>query len=336
MTIKIFKLLGLVAFFSLFTVACSDDDDNGGSNQQQQPNPTIAAAVEADARFSILANALDTTGLTATFEGSGDFTVFAPTNAAFQALFSDLGVNDLPGLMAALPSGALNTYLKYHVLGEAVLASDVPTGYTHTLGENGNGNVMSLFVESTNGLVINGLAKVIETNIQASNGVIHAVNAVLQPLSVYGLVEVNANFSSLRNSIALADGNLDLVLDADTGSYTLFAPDNDAFDTLIANTPGVNDLSDLVVAVGTDGLANILLYHTLAGEYQDTDFNTGSINTLATDAQGNPFTFFINVGSSSVTVIDGSSGTDNADVTAVNMTGINGTVHFIDNVLLPQ
>lgn len=324
-----------MAFFTVFTVACSDDDDDG-NNQQPEPTPTIAATVEADARFSILADALDTTGLTATFEGSGDFTVFAPTDAAFQALFSDLGVNDLGELMATLPSGALSTYLQYHVLGEAVMSADVPNGYVSSLGENANGNQMSLYFETAGGVLINGVSSVEEADISASNGVIHAVDAVLLPMSVYEMIEVNSNFSSLRNSISLADGNLDLVLSADTGTYTLFAPDNAAFDTLIANTPGVNDLSDLVVAVGTDGLANVLLYHTLSGEFQDTDFSTGSVNTLATDAQGNPFDFFVNVGASSTTIIDGSASTGDAEVTAVNMTGFNGTVHFIDNVLLPQ
>ncbi len=323
----------LLAFSSMFILTgCSDDDDD-------QPAPaapkSLTQTVAADARFSILVDALTRTGLDATLDAAGTYTVFAPTNEAFTALLGDLQLADLDALEAALTTAGLRDVLLYHVLGVTAKASDVATGYYSTASVNSAGNNLSLYASVGSDVVINGVATVTQTDITASNGVAHVINAVILPLSVHGLVALNSDYSSLGAALSLADGNLDEVLAGNAGRYTVFAPNNTAFDDLVAATPGVNNLAELVSAIGTDGLAQVLLYHVVAGDVLAGDLNTGNVNTLA-ENMGASLTFFVNINSTGVSIIDNNANTDDATVTGTDVIGTNGALHFINAVLLPE
>lgn len=325
----------LLAFSSMFILTgCSDDDDD---NQPVQPAPkTLTETVSGDQRFTILVDALTRTGLDATLDAEGTYTVFAPTDAAFTALLADLSFADLDELEAALTTSGLRDVLLYHVLGTEVRANEVSTGYYGTASLNSAGNSLSLYASANNGVRLNNTADVTDVNITASNGIAHVVDGVLLPLSVHGLVTLNSDYSSLNAALNLADGNLDEVLAGDAARYTVFAPNNVAFDTLVANTPGVNNLAELVSALGTDGLANVLLYHVVSGDVLAADLNTGNYNTLATDGAGATATFFVNISGNSVGIIDNNNNSNEATVTGADIIGTNGVVHFIDEVLLPE
>lgn len=325
-------LVAMVISGLLFTGCSEEDDDN---NNNQNDTPTLSGLVSGDARFSILADALSRTGLDVTLDGSGSFTVFAPNDAAFAALFSDLGVADLDEALNTLGEEAISNILLYHVLDSEVRAGDVSTGYVSSLGVNANNHRLSIYINAGSGVVLNGVASVVNTDLVASNGVAHEIDFVITPLNIYQLIAVNDDFSSLEAALGLADGNLDLVL-GDTNTFTLFAPNNAAFDTVVANTPGVGDLVELVDALGTDVLADVLLYHVVAGEVRAADLSTGNVSTAASDGMGGNLTFFVNVGTNGVSIVDGSSTTNDANVTQTDITGINGAVHFLDAVLLPQ
>ncbi len=319
----------LLIFASAFIAACSDDDDNGNNGGTTQVS--IAATVEADARFTILLDALNRTNLTSELANeNAEFTVFAPNDAAFQSLFQSLNLADLDAAETLLTNAGLRNVLLYHVLNTEVKAASVTTGYASTLAQATAGGALSLFTDISSGVTVNGTADVVGADIDATNGVIHEVNNVLLPLSIYQLISLNqSTFGSLDAALKAADGSLNDVLDSDTVLVTLFAPDNSAFDTLIQNTPMVNDLGELVNTLGTGPLANVLLYHVVDGNIRAENVMTGPVNSLA----GASFDVAV-TGNGAVTITDGTNNTVN--VTEVNIQGTNGVVHKINGVILPQ
>ena len=149
----------------------------GGSDDEHQPN--IVELAQSNPDLSILAEAVVAAGLAPTLS-TGTITVFAPTNAAFAALLSELGVTK-DALLANRP--LLTAVLTYHVLGSKVARADVPLGKAITPVSGG-----FFKIESANGLKItdgrNRVATITATDVAASNGVIHVIDAVLVPASV--------------------------------------------------------------------------------------------------------------------------------------------------------
>jgi transforming growth factor-beta-induced protein len=135
------------------------------------PPTVVDLAMENDS-FSILVQAVVKAGLAETLSGAGPFTIFAPTNSAFTALFAQLGVSGISDLTAA----QLIPILKYHVVSGNVLSTQLSNGSVQTL--NGAINV-SLSPVPT----LNGNAKIIATDIQGTNGVVHVIDKVLLPTS---------------------------------------------------------------------------------------------------------------------------------------------------------
>lgn len=133
---------------------------------------SIAQIAAAAPDFSILAQALEESGLDATLGGSGNFTVFAPTDDAFNALLSSNGLTTEQLLRAA----ELTDILRYHVLGEKLLAADITNGLS-TVTLQGK----PVTFEIKNGKVFINGAEIVTTDIPASNGVIHAISAVILP-----------------------------------------------------------------------------------------------------------------------------------------------------------
>jgi uncharacterized surface protein with fasciclin (FAS1) repeats len=135
---------------------------------------TIADVVSANEDFSILLTALQTAGLTETLSAEGPFTVFAPVNAAFEAV-------DEATLTALLEDQeTLEQVLLYHVVEGEVLAEDV-VGLDEA--ETVQGTTITITVEADT-VMLNNTATVTETDIMASNGVIHVIDSVLVPSDV--------------------------------------------------------------------------------------------------------------------------------------------------------
>ncbi len=124
--------------------------------------------------FTTLAAALGAADLVTTLQGEGPFTVFAPTDEAFAALPAGL----LDALLLPENLAVLQSILTYHVVAGEVYAADVMTGDVTTV----EGSTFA--VDTSNGVVINGTANVTATDIMASNGVIHVIDAVILPPGV--------------------------------------------------------------------------------------------------------------------------------------------------------
>lgn len=333
---KVITLLGLSALFSLAILSCNNDDDIDDPNGNVGPS-TLQAEISADARFSIMTDALVQTGLDSTLEAPGTYTLFAPTDDAFQQLFTNFGVADLQEALNQLGTETIRNILLYHVLSTKELSGDLNAQFYKTLAVNANGNPMDFYLDpaASEGVLINDVSLVEDPNIQASNGVAHAVSQVFLPQNIFQLVSHDTELQSLKTAIALSQGNFDLILGADTAQYTLFAPTNTAFDTLVASTPNVNDLADLVVELGPQQLTQTLRYHLVPSELQAADLSIGSLNTLSASG-GTALQLTVNITGNRVSLSDRSSATADAEVIATDITGTNGVVHHIDRVLLTQ
>lgn len=301
--------LAILMAFSFLFVACNNDDDN----PQPQPQSIVEIAA-ADAQFSTLVDALTRVNLVSVLEGAGPFTVFAPTNAAFDALGVDL---------STISDEDLTEILLYHVLGAEVTSGQIQEGQTYvtTAATTGpNDNQLSMLIEKAGTAVtINGDISVSTPDIDATNGVIHVVNKVITPLDVVGHAVANSAFSSLVGALGAADGDLVSVLQGD-GPFTVFAPVDDAFAAIQSTVDGLT----------TEQLAKVLTYHVVAGaNVRSTDLTNGQVvSTVNT-----PTTFTVNLGNT-VTITDANGGESTVVLTDVQAT--NGVIHVLNTVIIPN
>jgi len=267
--------------------------------------------------FSILVAALQKAELVGALQGEGPFTVFAPTNAAFEKLLASLGITaeDL------LNHPQLKEVLLYHVVSGKVLSTDLSNGMTApTLsGEN-------IKVDLSSGVKIN-TSSVTTADVMATNGVIHIIDSVLVPstfklnpepevpATVVDIALSNSDFSILVAALQKAD--LVGALQGE-GPFTVFAPTNAAFEKLLA---ALNiSASDLL---NQPDLAKVLLYHVVSGKVMSTDLSNG---LEAATLNGEAVKFDL---SSGVKV-------NQSGVTAADIEAGNGVIHVIDTVLVPQ
>ena len=139
------------------------------------PNDTIVGQLLERTQFSTLATALTEAGLVDTFNGEGDFTVFAPTNQAFDKL----GVDTINAVLADLPT--LTNILAYHVVDPAKVPSAVPSDVAVTLNSAPMFNGKNVSVEVRNGKLFINDSQVVVTDIKATNGIVHVIDTVLLP-----------------------------------------------------------------------------------------------------------------------------------------------------------
>lgn len=301
-----FAILALSSFV-VFS-SCSKDDEEKPADKPKN----IVEVASSDARFSILVEAVVKADLATALQGDGPFTVFAPTNDAFKALFTQLGVSGIADLDAA----TLTPILLNHVVSGQVKAADVTTGYAPTLNATApGGNSVKIYLNKGTDVMVDG-SKVIVADIMASNGVIHAIDKVILPANVVSHAINNPNFSILVEAVVKA--KLVDALSA-AGPFTIFAPTNDAF-TKLFETLGVSGISEL----SAEALTPILLYHVVNGNVTASQVATGSVPTLN---GGNNLDIMVN--GMSVTI------NTNVKVIATDVQGTNGVIHVIDSVLLP-
>ena len=307
--------LGWLALLAIFTLTFSgcDDDDDPILNEVR----TLAEIVGNDDRFSILEEQLIRTGLDVTLDGeAASFTVFAPTNDAFDAL-NAAGTN-----VDDLDTEDLRQILLYHVLPGTVEADDITenaSNYYQTSSTAApNEEQLSLLVErSGNSVTVNGDVDVVTADIDGTNGVIHAIDEVLMLPTVVDHAANNDIFSMLVD--ALDATGLVSTLGNPDGTFTVFAPTNSAFEAIQETVDGLT----------TEQLTTVLTYHVISGanvqadEVTDGEVETVSGQNLTLARSGN-----------TVTITDASG--NSVDVLLANVQGTNGVVHAIGSVLIPD
>ena len=282
---------------------------------------TIVDLAVATPSLSTLVTALKAGDLVKTLNGPGPFTVFAPTNAAFEAL--PQGV--LSNLLKPANKASLDDVLTYHVLGDEVHANNfLDNEMLRTL----EGKYVTARVSGST-IFINS-AKVTVADVNASNGVIHIIDAVLLPSSappspgpspppapgsqnIVQLAQATPDLSTLVTALGAA--SLVQTLEG-AGPFTVFAPTNEAFQNLPAGA-----LANLLKPKNKAKLVDILTFHVVAGDIHAKDILDGerlkTVEGMYIMAAVNSSGVFLN----------------NAKVTTADVNASNGVVHIIDAVL---
>ena len=295
---RLFRPAGL-ALAVLALAACGDDDPVA------VPLPSIVEVAEQAGSFNTLLTALDAADLTATLEGDGPFTVFAPSDEAFARIPADA----IAALLA--DKELLSAVLTYHVVPGRVMASDV-VGLTSATTVNGKALAISV---AGNTVKVDG-ATVVSTDIEARNGVIHVIDDVLFPQPVLDLIQTAQKAGSFSTLLAALEAtDLTGVLRGE-GPFTVFAPTDDAFAALPAGT-----LEALLADPAT--LASILTYHVVPGR------------VTAAQVVGLESATTVNGASIAITVSAGAVQINDAKVLITDIEAANGVIHVIDRVILP-
>ncbi|MGB0593230.1 MAG: fasciclin domain-containing protein, partial [Flavobacteriales bacterium] len=245
--------------------------------------------------------------LAATLSGDGPFTVFAPTDAAFDALPD--GVLD----QVLADNDVLTAILLHHVHSGNALSTDLSDGMeVPTL----NDDILTVSIDGE--VVMIDMATVTVADIIASNGVVHVIDMVLLPATddqtVMSIIANSPAHTILEEAVLAAE--LDGTLSGD-GPFTVFAPSDDAFDGLPAGA------LDLILA-NTEQLTDLLLNHVHSGNVLSTDLSDGMMVPTLNETE-------LTVSIDGMTVM-----IDLATVTQADLVASNGVVHVIDKVLLPD
>jgi transforming growth factor-beta-induced protein len=271
----------------------------------------IVATAQAAGTFNTLAAALTAAELVDVLKGTGPFTVFAPTDAAF----AKLPAGTVDNLLKPENKAQLQAVLKYHVVAGKVLAADV---VKLTSAATLEGSTVKVSVSGST-VMIND-SKVTQADVMASNGVIHVIDAVLLPPAKAMDIVATAQAAGAFNTLAAALTAAELVdVLKGTGPFTVFAPTDAAFAKLPAGT-----LEKLLKPRNKAQLQALLKYHVVAGKVLAAD-----VVKLTSAATLEGSTVKVSVNGSTVMIND-------SKVTQADVPANNGVIHVIDAVLLPR
>lgn len=318
-----FLLLLMIPLFALTMLnACSDDDnvaivDPVTPTPEPEPEPedefNLVELAQSDDRFSILVDLVVRAELVDALSGDTELTVFAPTNDAFEAL----GVNP-----DDLSDGLLLDILTFHVTGGKILSGDLDLSNTV---EMLNGE--KALVQALEGVVVNARATVVDADLEATNGVIHAIDDVLLPaaareaLDLQNLVDIARADEELSTLVSIVE---ELGLEVNLKylpNYTAFAPTNEAFEAL----------GDALAGADATTLTGILVYHVLQladGPVPASAVVANAPFTAPTLALEEPIY---------LTVADGNVFVNRtAQVVEADIEATNGIIHKVNDVLIPN
>ncbi|WP_422084063.1 fasciclin domain-containing protein [Ulvibacterium sp.] len=249
-----------------------------------------------------------------------DFTVFAPLNSAFDGFTSD---NEIDNILS-----------NHVVVGTAALSGDLETGYDiTTAATNADGDNLNLYINTDDGVRINGVSSVAAANIVATNGIIHAVDGVIDIPTVVTFATANPDFSTLVAALTELTPDTDFVeiLSRTSGgngdgidpSFTIFAPTNTALEAQDA----IPDFFELEA---------VLLHHVVAGANIRSEDLTPDGTTPATTLEGDGITITLPGTDSNIADLTDGSGNSDIGIIAVDVQAGNGVIHVVDKVLVPD
>ena len=311
---------------------------------------TIAEIALGDANFSTLvmlatAPGVDSAIVEQLLNPEASLTVFAPTNEAFDSLLTSLNID--PAKLAEQPE-LINTILMYHVAEGAVTSDQLSNGQEIPTLLEGE----SIAVQVAGDVVkLDYTATVVTPDVAASNGVVHVINEVLLPqtaVRMYNsmraelapppppeegegeeaaaetteepgtIADIVANTEGFTNLLTALEAAGQVELLSGEGSFTVFAPNDDAFAKL---PEGVfESLLSSPISV-----QSVLAYHMLDGAVMAADIADGA---MIPSLLGAPLTFA--VGEDGTVTVNGEVVVVTADIVASN-----GVIHVIDTVLIP-
>ncbi len=329
--INTFKKIVLAVIATSTIVSCERN------STYEDSKPSIANIAVSNANFSTLEAAAVAGGVAGVLSNpnpgdpSGSYTVFAPTNAAFDKL----GLN--PETLGVLNPTFLTNTLLYHVSnGDLMSGSFLPA----TPSASALGGITRKFIDRNGDKYING-SKIIATNISAANGTVHAIDKVMiatggnivesalavQSGSVFVKPELTYLVQAVLHASPLADGTPIATALSTLPSLTVFAPTDAAFIELLKalNLPFANATD--VKLINPDTVRAVLLNHVIGGGKFTSELNAG-----ANTALGGTLTLgeYMN----GILSVKGPTATMSANMVIPDIQATNGVIHIIDKVLL--
>lgn len=321
--LKLSKLTFLL-FVGFSIQSCSDDDDD--VTTPTGPSNIVEIAMDTPDLSNLVAALSVADGNLVDVLSGGEFTVLAPTNEAFETFLAANGFMSL----SEVPTDVLSNILLNHVISGTINSTnlvDAGSGYSTTNASNMDGDNLSLYFDTSSGVTFNGISSVVAADIVASNGIVHVVDEVIGLPTVVTFAVSNPAFSTLVAAMTTEGLSVDIVSilssSDEPSPFTVFAPTNDAFGSLLAELE-LNALGDIPVSI----LEATLGTHVAPeANVRSTDLVDGmSVNTISSTI--------------TVSLSDGAKLIDpngrESNIVAVDIQAYNGVVHVIDNVLLPQ
>lgn len=349
--------LSSIAFF---TTSCEDNENNNEKN-------SILDLALNDPNLKTFANALLVTKLDETLIGS-EYTVFAPTDEAFKSYLEKSGYYSTNArkeiLLEKVPANLLKELLLNHIISGKLNSDQLTTGYVKTLAKSSisKQSTIDMFIDVSNGVMLNGVAKVTTANIPFSSGIVHKVDAVNDFPFILTHAKLNPKLTSLVDAVTKNADAAFIETLAMTKFYdkdkplkffdpivgvTLLAPTNDAFTALNTELApgGINSVSKI-------DLFNILKYHGAVDYIIKVDPDTKketevklSTNILASnlkEGQKLPtlYTKTLRPEELTIELAGGAKVKDNkgrtANIVTTDIQCWNGVIHLIDKVMLPN
>lgn len=292
--------------------------------------PTLVDHVLANPDYSSLAAALTKADLVDTLNGTDLFTVFAPNNAAFEKFMMDVEAAFGWTSLDDIPVDTLTEVLLYHVVSGTNLVSADALGSSQTtvqgegfaIGDDGSVDDTSYTDAAIN-----------LTDVQAINGVIHGVDKVLLPNTVFqAILDKTLNIVERCNdkdftTFTAAIEKAGLTSQVSMDQLTAFAPSNGAFTTFFLTINNFDSLDDFDTPEELDLLKRLVEYHLSTGTLLASGLTPGmSIETL----QGDSFTF----DDAAMSFVPSHANAPAAVIVNSNIGALNGVIHEIDNVLV--
>jgi uncharacterized surface protein with fasciclin (FAS1) repeats len=325
------KILAAIFIVAISVVSCTNEKVDQPTTSNEVANNDLKNATSNQANLTMFNESLSITGLkleesteTNKSNNSG-FTFFAPTNQAFATFLAANGFSNL----SQVPQALLRDILNNHLVKGKKLAADLQTGYLKTFSTAGSAtrqSPLSLYVDKTTGVKLNGVSNVVTPNITFGFVVVHIVDKVIPLPTIVTHATANASFTSLVGALTSpGQPNFVSVLSG-TGPFTVFAPTNGAFTSLNTElAPGG------IASVSAANLTKVLQYHVVgnANVLASSLTNNQIVTPILTPSQ----TFKIQLPSTGPQIKDASNRISKIIATDVQCT--NGVVHVLDKVLLP-
>ena len=294
-----------------------DVEENGENGEDELG--TIVEQLLEDEDYSILVSAVLEAGISEELDAVDEYTLFAPDNAAFENTLQALDITQ----EELLERDDLADILRFHVIAGTNMAADLQTGTVETIG----GADVEIDADATPP-TYQGV-DIVDTDREASDGVIHTLDAVALPPedengdengeeedTVVDLLVGDPDYSTLVAAVEEADLVDDL---ATADGITVFAPTNDAFAAVIAENDDINDAGDLLALPNLD---DILLFHVATSVIMAADVTDGPVTTLfGVDAN--------------ITIDGNDIFYEGAQIIDTDWEASNGVIHSLDFVAFP-
>lgn len=318
---------------------------------------SLGATINTDPNYSILKNALTRAGLLPTVSATGNFTIFAPDNNAFIAS----GLPD--AVVSVLPLTSLVPLMQYHVVPTQLPSPKILSSFpnmqmpTMIVLPGGNPLVRMNAFPAKNGpaFYVNNMPIVQPDAVVGNNGVMHRIPFILQPPTqvVKQLIAADANLTLFAALVQRADvgqpaglTRLDSVMNFGVANVTVFAPNNNSIKGLInvlsggaipLGAPDATFIGFINTNLPVANARGVVAYHMLGSRAFSVNLplTTSNIQTLIGPAPFPQLT--VDRSTASPRLLGAANGAGNfSNFTAVDRLGVNGVLHVIDRVLLPQ